>query len=81
VIGSDFQLTVLETRAGDTLSGLVTVETASALTLKATGDPVVVPKAEILRRETAERSLMPGGLLESLGDRERIELLKFLTEN
>lgn len=81
VIGADFQLTVLETRAGDTLSGLVTAETGSALTLKGTGEPVVVPKADILKRETAERSLMPAGLLESLADRERIELLKFLTEN
>lgn len=81
VIGSDFQLSVLETQAGDTLSGLVVAETASALTLKGTGEPVVVPKSEIVKRETAERSLMPGGLLESLGDRERIELLKFLTEN
>lgn len=81
VIGSDFQLTEVETRSGDTISGLVISETASALTLRGTGEPVVVPKSDILRRATSERSLMPAGLLESLGDRERIELLKFLTAN
>jgi putative membrane-bound dehydrogenase-like protein len=81
VIGSDFQLTVVETKAGDTIQGLVVAETASALTLRATGEPVVIDKSEIAKRERSERSLMPAGLLESLGDRERIELLKFLTSN
>ena len=60
---------------------LVLGETGSALTLRTTTEPVVVPKADIARRETSDRSLMPEGLLESLSDRERIELLKYLTEN
>ena len=81
VIGTDFQMTTVETRSGDTISGLVLGETGSALTLRTTTEPVVVPKADIVRRETSDRSLMPEGLLESLSDRERIELLKYLTEN
>ena len=63
------------------MSGLILSETASALTLRTTADQVVVAKADIAKRETSDRSLMPEGLLESLKDRERIELLKFLTEN
>jgi len=81
VIGTDFQMTSVETRSGDTISGLVLGETGSALTLRTTTEPVVVPKTDIVRRETSDRSLMPEGLLETLSDRERIELLKFLTEN
>ena len=81
VVGADFQLTVVETRRGDTVSGVVGGETASAVTLRTTTGPVVVAKADIAKRETSERSLMPEGLLESLPDRERIELLKFLTAN
>ncbi len=81
VIGADFQLTTVETKQGDTVSGLILSETASALTLRTTADQVIVAKSDIAKRETSDRSLMPEGLLESLKDRERIELLKFLTEN
>lgn len=81
VIGTDFQMTTVETRQGDVISGLLTAETASALTLRTTTGESVVPKADITRRRTSEASLMPEGLLESLAEREQIELLKFLTAN
>jgi len=41
----------------------------------------VVPKADITQRWSSEKSLMPEGLLDALGEREKIELLKFLTSN
>lgn len=81
VIGSDFQMTTLETRNGDLLSGLILGENTTAVTLRTTAEQVVVPKADIRQRSTSERSLMPEGLLESLNDREQIELLKYLTSN
>jgi putative heme-binding domain-containing protein len=81
VIGTDFQATTLETKDDETLTGLLTSETASAVTLRSTTGETVVPKANIKQRVTAEKSLMPEGLLESLGEREQIELLKFLTTN
>ena len=81
VIGTDFQMTTIETKAGDTISGLILSETGSALTLRTTTEPVVVAKTDIAKRETSDRSLMPEGLLESLPDREQIELLKYLTGN
>ena len=42
-------------------------------------DYFVKVEAEIAKRETSEKSLMPEGMLESLSPREQIELLKFLT--
>ena len=81
VIGADFQLTTVETKSGDLLSGIIVSETPSAVSLRTTAETVVVAKSEIQRRETTEKSLMPEGLLESLNDREQIELLKFLVEN
>jgi putative membrane-bound dehydrogenase-like protein len=81
VIGTDFQMTTVETKAGDTISGLILSETGSALTLRTTTEQVVVAKSDIAKRETSDRSLMPEGLLESLPDREQIELLKYLTGN
>src|SRR5262249_47708284 len=81
VIGTDFQATTLETKDGETITGLLTSETASALTLRSTVGESVVPKADIKQRSTAEKSLMPEGLLDGLNEREQIELLKFLTAN
>ena len=81
VIGTDFQMTTVETKQGEALSGLVVNETSSALTLRTTTDQVVIAKSDIGRRTTSELSLMPEGLLESLNEREQLELLKFLTSN
>ena len=81
VIGSDFQLTTVETKKGDVISGIILGETASALTLRTTTEPVVIAKTDIAKRETSDKSLMPEGLLESLADREQIELLKYLTSH
>jgi putative heme-binding domain-containing protein len=81
VIGTDFQMTSVETKDGETLSGLKVNETASAITLRTTTGETVVPKSGIISRRLGEQSLMPEGLLESLTEREQIELLKFLTTN
>ncbi|MBI2927515.1 MAG: dehydrogenase [Verrucomicrobia bacterium] len=81
VIGADFQMTTLDLKKGDVISGLIVSETASALTVRTTTDQVVIPKSDIAERAKSELSLMPEGLLESLSDREQIELLKFLTSN
>ncbi len=81
VIGADFQVTILETNDGETISGLLAGETSGAVTLRTTAGEMVVPKANLRRRTTSEKSLMPEGLLDSLSEREQIELLKFLTTN
>jgi putative membrane-bound dehydrogenase-like protein len=81
VIGTDFQMTTVETKDGDTISGLLANETPSAITMRTTAGESVIPKANIKDRTRGEKSLMPEGLLESLSEREQIELLKFLTTN
>jgi putative membrane-bound dehydrogenase-like protein len=81
VIGTDFQMTTVETKEGDTISGLLANETPSAITVRTTTGESVIPKANIKERARGEKSLMPEGLLESLSEREQIELLKFLTTN
>ena len=81
VIGTDFQMTMVETKDGDTISGLLVNETPSALTVRTTVGESIIPKTNIQERTRGEKSLMPEGLLESLSEREQIELLKFLTTN
>jgi putative heme-binding domain-containing protein len=81
VVGTDFQATTIDTKEDETLTGLLVSETQSAVTLRTTVGDTVIPKSGIKARTTSQKSLMPEGLLNSLGDREQIELLKFLTTN
>jgi putative heme-binding domain-containing protein len=81
VIGADFQMTTVETRNGDVISGLVINETPSTLAMRTTAGETSVTKTDIARRVVSEKSLMPEGLLEPLNEREQLELLKFLTAN
>ncbi len=79
VIGTDFQMTTVETKDGDVISGLLLNESADALTLRTVASEEKVAKNNVTRRSTSDKSLMPESLLESLGQREQIELLKYLT--
>jgi putative heme-binding domain-containing protein len=81
VIGLDFRLTTIETTNGVLVSGIITNETATNLTIRTTMNEVVTSKSDIVERVTSEKSMMPEGLLDSLNDRERLELLKFLISN
>lgn len=79
VIGTDFQATLVETKQGDVVTGLLITQNPDSVTLRTTTQEVVIPTGDILRRRTTDSSLMPEGLLESLNEREQVELLKFLT--
>ncbi|RYD35852.1 MAG: DUF1080 domain-containing protein, partial [Verrucomicrobiaceae bacterium] len=79
VIGSDFQLVILTKTDGSVLSGIIASEKPDSVTLRTITETVTVPVSAIKEREKLEQSLMPPGLLESLPEREALELLKFLT--
>jgi putative membrane-bound dehydrogenase-like protein len=81
VIGTDFQMTQILTQNGTVITGLITNETPAALTLRTVMGETIVPKSDIAERATSDKSLMPEGQLESLNDRERLELLKLLMTN
>lgn len=79
VIGTDFQMTTVETKEGDLISGLLLNESADALTIRTVGGEEKIAKKTVAQRINSEKSLMPEGLLEALNAREQIELLKYLT--
>ena len=81
VIGTDFQMTTVETRTGEVISGLIVSETTSAVTIRTTAGESVVAVTDIVQRTKRDQSLMPEGLHDALNEREQIELLKFLTSN
>jgi putative membrane-bound dehydrogenase-like protein len=78
VVGADFEMTSIETRSGDIISGLKLSETESAITLRTTTEELVVARKDIADQFSSQLSLMPEGLLEGLPPREQIELLKYL---
>lgn len=81
VIGTDFQATLIETKSNDLITGLIRAETSSAVTLRTITGETVLPKTDIAKRTLSQKSLMPEGLLDSLSDREQIELLKYLVSH
>jgi putative heme-binding domain-containing protein len=74
----DYQLTVVTTKAGRTVSGVVKQETAQTLTLQAPTEEVRLAKADVEERKQVPQSLMPEGQLTALSDAEVRDLLAYL---
>jgi putative heme-binding domain-containing protein len=82
VVGESFRTTLVVNDSGVVVSGLLDSETDTAVVIRTAEKKIAVPKAEIEERRLSAQSIMPTGLLDSLTDVEKIELLKFLmTEN
>lgn len=79
VVGLDYQQTIIETKDGEYVSGLLIENSDSSVLLQTVSEQVRIPRARIAEQTTTDLSLMPEGLLQSLNDREQIELLKYLT--
>ncbi len=70
----------VSTRDGQELSGILARETDQELVLRdATNKEISVPKKDIESRKIAG-SLMPAGLVDLLGENERLDLFRFLSE-
>jgi putative heme-binding domain-containing protein len=79
VVGADFQMTNIETKDGETITGLLAAETDTTVTIRNQTEKRTIPKDKIAKRQLSEKSIMPENLLESLPPREQLELLKYLT--
>jgi putative heme-binding domain-containing protein len=79
VVGADFQMTNLETTDGELVTGLITAENDTTVTIRNQTQTLTIPKAKISKRELSDKSIMPEGLLDPLQPREILELLKYLT--
>ena len=78
VIGMDYRASVIETKDGEFVSGLIEKKTATAVTIRTVLGSVTVPRTNIDTLSRGELSMMPSGLLDGLNERQQIELLKFL---
>ncbi len=79
-IKEGYQSVLVQTKDGQDLSGVFVRETPQELVLRnAANQELAVPKGAIESRAVGG-SLMPSGLIDSLPDRDRLDLFRFLSE-
>ena len=78
-IQDDYRMVVITSRDGRTYSGNVIAENDRQLTLRVIGqDQLVINKSDIQSQETASVSMMPEGLMQTLSDKEVLDLIAYL---
>jgi putative heme-binding domain-containing protein len=84
VIRKGFENLTITTRKGTTYTGLLAREDNDAVVLRdlaQDGKLVTIPRRLIDERTTSKTSIMPGGLVNALADRQQfLDLLRFLIE-
>jgi len=78
VVSRDYRMTLIKTKDGRVINGIVQQETNAAITLKAPNETIVVQKDEIEKRKVSDTSLMPEGLLAAMSDEDARDLLAYL---
>jgi putative membrane-bound dehydrogenase-like protein len=78
VVAQDYQVTVLTTKGGRTLTGLVKEEDGKTVVLQTQNEVIRVAKDEIEERKKSPISMMPEGLLTPLSDVEVRDLIAYL---
>ncbi len=78
LVGKDYQTTVIQTKGGRVLTGLVRGEDKDAVTLVTADETVVIPKGEIDVRELSDKSMMPDDLWKPLSDHDVRSLVAYL---
>ncbi len=79
VIGESFQLNIVTKKDGTVVSGMPAEETEENLVIRTVTESVTIPQDTIVSRQVLEQSMMPPALLDSLTEKEVVDLLKFLS--
>jgi putative heme-binding domain-containing protein len=78
IVAKEYLVTLVETKDGRLLSGIVKQETDRALTFQTQNERVIIPKAEIETRTQSPVSMMPEGIFAKLKDDEVRDLISYL---
>ena len=78
VVPVEFRLHIVNLKDGRVLNGFVTGKSDRTLTLKTMTEKLTLDRAEITGIQELSQSLMPEGLLQSLGDEKVRDLLGYL---
>jgi putative membrane-bound dehydrogenase-like protein len=78
VVARDYQVTVLQTKDGRLITGIVKQESDQVITIQTQNESILVPKNEVEQRAKSPISMMPEGLLAKLSDVEVRDLIAYL---
>jgi putative heme-binding domain-containing protein len=78
IVAREYLVTVVETKTGRVLSGIIKDDNPRALTLQTTNETVVIPKNEIEDQQTTKQSMMPEGMFDKLSAAEIRALIAYL---
>ncbi len=79
VVARDYQMTVVTTKSGRVVSGLVKEESDKTLALQTQNEIVRLDKTDIEDRQKSQQSMMPDGLLTPLSASELRDLIAYLS--
>jgi putative heme-binding domain-containing protein len=77
-VASDYQVTLLVTKNGRTVTGIIKEESERLLTVQTANEVVRVPKNDVEERTKLKQSMMPEGLLNDRSDADVCDLLAYL---
>ena len=80
VVPREYQVTIITTLAGRTVTGYVKEENERAVTLQTQNEAVIIPKSEIEQRTLSKQSMMPEGMLERMTAAEAKGLIAYLAK-
>ena len=78
VVARDYQVSIVETRNGRVITGIIKQEGDKSLTLQTQNEKVTLPKHEIKTRTRSPISMMPEGMFAKLTDEEVRDLVAYL---
>jgi putative membrane-bound dehydrogenase-like protein len=78
VIPIDYQASVLDTKDGRTVVGIVKKQDANAVTIMTNTETLVLPRNEVKTLRVSKLSMMPEGLLDTFSDAEIRSLIAYL---
>lgn len=77
-VASDYQVTLIVTKSGRSITGIIKEETDKVLAVQTANELVRVPKSDVEERTKLKQSMMPEGLLNDRSDAEIRDLLAYL---
>ncbi|HWN97107.1 MAG TPA: hypothetical protein VNT99_18905 [Methylomirabilota bacterium] len=78
VIPNDYRTSNIDTKDDRSITGIVTKQDDSAITIVTANETLVIPRNELKTVTQTELSMMPEGLLEAIGEAKARDLLAYL---
>ncbi len=73
-------MNVLTLKDGRVLSGNITAQSRHAITIAGLNSVEVIPVSEIIEQNQLEQSTMPEGLLQTMDERDVVDLIAYLQQ-